>query len=202
MKRPAAAVLFSTIVFLTGCSAVQRTPPPEVWDDMKRQGRFMPQMETEMTDVFADARMSRIPPEDTVARGHLTENTAYYTGMEGDLYVGRMPVPVTAALIGQGQTKFNIYCQPCHDRTGSARGIVPTRVPLWQPVNLNEQRIVEAADGDLFNVISNGRRTMPPYRYQITVEDRWAIIAYVRVLERAAHATMNDVPAEHTAELK
>jgi mono/diheme cytochrome c family protein len=201
MKRPAAAVLLTAIVFLTGCSQVQRTPPPEVWDDMKRQGRFMPQMETEMTDVFADGRMSRIPPEDTVARGHLTENTAYYTGMEGDLYVGRMPVTVNRALIAQGQTKFNIYCTPCHDRTGSGRGIVPTRVPLWQPSNLTEQRLVDAADGDLFNVITNGRRTMPAYRFQVPVEDRWAIISYVRVLQRAAHATAAEVPAEQAAEL-
>ena len=113
MKRSAATVLLAAIVFLTGCSQVQRVPPPEVWDDMKRQGRFMAQMETEMTDVFADARMSRIPPEDTVARGHLTENTAYYTGMQGDLYVGRIPIPVTAALVKQGQMRFNINCTPC-----------------------------------------------------------------------------------------
>ncbi len=202
MKRAAAAVLLAGFVLLAGCSAVQRTPPPEVWDDMKRQGKFLPQNETEMTDVFTDGRMSRIPPEDTVARGHLTENTAYYTGMEGDLYVGRIPVPVNAALIQQGQTKFNIYCTPCHDRTGSGRGIVPTRVPLWQPSNLTEQRLVEAADGDIFNVITNGRRTMPAYRYQISVEDRWAIISYVRVLQRAAHASPNEVPADHQAELK
>jgi mono/diheme cytochrome c family protein len=76
------------------------------------------------------------------------------------------------------------------------------RVPIWQPANLTDQRLVDAADGDLFNVITNGRRTMPPYRFQVPVADRWAIIAYVRVLQRAAHATDKDVPADRLAELR
>jgi mono/diheme cytochrome c family protein len=81
-------------------------------------------------------------------------------------------------------------------------GIVPTRVPTWQPSNLTEDRVVQFADGDIFNVITNGRRSMPAYRFQIAIEDRWAIIAYVRALQRAAHATKADVPADHTAELQ
>jgi mono/diheme cytochrome c family protein len=202
MKRLSASLLCAAVVLLTGCSAVQRSSPVEVWDDMKRQEKFLPQNETGLTDIFADARQSRIPPEGTIARGHLNDNSALYTGMEGELYVGRIPMQVTPALIHQGQLRFNTYCTPCHDRTGSGRGIVPTRVPIWQPSNLMEQRLVEAADGDIFNVITNGRRTMPGYRFQITVEDRWAIIAYVRVLQRAAHSTQNDVPAEHIAELR
>lgn len=198
---PLVAIVIA-LAFLTGCNGIQRTPPIEVWDDMKRQPKFMAQMETTMTDVFPDGRESRIPPEGTIARGYLTENTAYYTGMDGDLYVGKMPVQITADLLKQGEEKFRINCTPCHDRTGSGRGIVPTRVPVWQPSNLTEQRLVEAADGDLFNVITNGRRTMPAYRFQVSVADRWAIIAYVRVLQRAAHATEKDVPADHLADLK
>ena len=113
------------------------------------------------------------------------------------MYVGKSPVPLTPELLHEGQTKFNTYCTPCHDRTGSGQGIVPTRVPTWQPSNLTEDRVVQFADGDIFNVITNGRRTMPAYRFQITVEDRWAIIAYVRALQRAAHAHRQaDVPAD------
>ena len=62
--------------------------------------------------------------------------------------------------------------------------------------------MVQFADGEIFNVITNGRRSMPAYSFQMTVEDRWAIIAYVRVLQRAAHATINDVPADQRAELQ
>ena len=78
---------------------------------------------------------------------------------------------------------------------------MPTHVPTWQPSNLTEDRVVQFADGDIFNVITNGRRTMPAYSFQVSVEDRWAIIAYVRVLQRAAHGTVNDVPADQKAAL-
>ncbi|MGA3186451.1 MAG: cytochrome c [Bryobacteraceae bacterium] len=195
-----ATVILAAFV-LTGCSGVQRDPPIQVWDDMKQQPKFKPQGENELP-FLSYGRDARRPPEGTVARGHMTEDTAYFTGMEGDLYVGKSPVPLTPALLHQGQLRFNTYCQPCHDKTGSGVGIVPTRVPTWQPSNLTEDRVVQFADGDIFNVITNGRRSMPSYRFQIVVDDRWAIIAYVRALQRAAHATKADVPADHMAELQ
>ena len=198
---PLLAVVLAALL-LTGCSSIQRDPPIQVWDDMKQQPRFHPQGENEVSALAADHRDARRPPEGTIARGHMMEQTAYFTGMEGDLYVGKSPVALTPALLQQGQTKFNTYCQPCHDKTGSGQGIVPTRVPTWQPSNLTEDRVVQFADGDIFNVISNGRRSMPAYRFQIAIEDRWAIIAYVRALQRAAHATKSDVPSDHTAELQ
>jgi len=191
-RGPVISVLFAAAL-LAGCSGIQRDTPLQVWDDMKHQQKFKAQ--SGVDGIFADGRSNRLVPEDTVARGHFRDESPYNTGMDGALYVGKMPVPVTLDLIKQGQAKFNIYCSPCHDQTGMGRGIVPTRVPAWQPSNLTEQRLVEAADGDLFNVITNGRRTMPPYRFQIVTEDRWAIIAYVRALQRAAHAKPEEVPA-------
>ena len=191
-RGPVISVLLAAAL-LAGCSGVQRVTPIQVWDDMKHQQKFKAQAPVD--GIFADGRSNRLLPEDTVARGHFRDDSPYNTGMDGALYVGKMPVPVTLDLIKQGQAKFNIYCTPCHDQTGMGHGIVPTRVPAWQPSNLTEQRLVEAADGDLFNVITNGRRTMPPYRFQIVTEDRWAIIAYVRALQRAAHAKPEEVPA-------
>ena len=181
------------LLLLAGCSGIQRSTPMQVWDDMKHQQKFKPQ--SQVDGIFADGRSNRLLPEDTVARGHFKDDSPYNTGMDGALYVGKMPVQVTMDLIKQGQARFNIYCTPCHDQTGMGHGIVPTRVPAWQPSNLTEQRVVELADGDIFTVITNGRRTMPPYRFQIVTEDRWAIIAYVRALQRAAHAKPEDVPA-------
>jgi len=195
---PLACILIA-LLFLSGCSNVQRVPPVQVWDDMKKQEKFKPQMEN---DVFADRRDSRRPPEGVVARGHLADDTPYFTGMEGEMYVGKNPVPITMDLLKKGQQKFGTYCTPCHDRTGSGTGIVPTRVPAWQPSNLMEDRVVQFADGDIFNVITHGRRTMPSYRFQVAVEDRWAIIAYLRVLQRAGHSTLNDVPADHRTDLQ
>ena len=199
MKRFLAAPVLALAV-LAGCSGTQRTPPIQVWWDMKQQDRFHPQGQNDLP-FLKDGRDARRPPEGTVARGHLAEMTPYYTGMEGDLYVGKSPVPMTPALLKQGQMKFNTYCQPCHDKTGSGQGIVPAHIPTWQPSNLTEDRVVQFADGDIFNVITNGRRSMPAYRFQVAVEDRWAIIAYVRALQRAAHSTMADVPADKTSEL-
>jgi len=176
------ALIVCALVFLSGCSNIQRDPPIQVWPDMKWESKFKPQMETEL---FADHRQSRVPPEGTVARGQLAEDSIYNTGMDGEYYVGKSPVPMTIGEIKKGQAKFGTYCTPCHDRAGTGQGIVPLHVPSWQPSNLMEDRVVQFADGEIFQVISNGRRTMPAYKYQISVEDRWAIISYLRVLQRA-----------------
>jgi mono/diheme cytochrome c family protein len=201
--------IVAALTFLSGCSSVQRTPPLEVWDDMKREGKFKPQMEN---TIFADHSDSRRPPDGVVARGHLNEDVTYYTGMVGEMYVGKNPAldlalnktngVDLAALLDKGHARFNTYCSPCHDRQGSGGGIVPLHVPTWQPANLMEDRVVQFADGEIFNVVTNGRRSMPPYKFQISVEDRWAIIAYLRVLQRAWHASPNDVATAHRMELQ
>jgi len=196
--------IVAALMFLSGCSSVQRDPPVQVWDDMKRQEKFKPQLEN---TIFADHRDSRRPPEGVVSRGDLEADTPYYTGMVGDLYVGRNPAfdqpgVDLPAMIKHGQMRFNTYCSPCHDREGMGVGIVPVHVPTWQPANLMEDRVVQFADGEIFNVVSNGRRSMPAYKFQVSVEDRWAIIAYLRVLQRAAHASVSDVPAERRSELQ
>jgi mono/diheme cytochrome c family protein len=192
MKHLNAWFAVPALVLVAGCSSVQRNTPIQVWDDMKHQQKFKAQ--APVVGIFADGRSNRLLPEDTVARDAYRDNSAYNTGLENGMYVGKSPVPVTPALLEQGQTKFNIYCAPCHDQTGMGHGIIPARVPVWQPSNLTEDRVVQFADGDIFNVITNGRRTMPPYRYQVVVADRWAIVAYVRALQRAAHGTPAEAP--------
>jgi mono/diheme cytochrome c family protein len=185
--------VIGAMLVLGGCSSIQRDPPLQVWPDMKFQKKFKPQRST---DLFPDMRESRRPPEGAIARGHMLEDNPFNTGMDGKLYVGKSPVKVTAELLTEGQWRFKTYCSPCHDETGLGRGMVPKRWPAWQPQNLMEDRIVEMADGDIFNVITYGRRTMPPYGAQNRPEERWAIIAYVRVLQRGTHGTLGDVPPE------
>ncbi len=184
---------------LAGCSGPQRDPPFQLWPDMKFQPKFRAQLST---DLFADHRESRAAPTGAIARGHMQDDTPFFTGMEGKLYVGKMPVPVTEELLTEGQWRFTTYCTPCHDRTGLGKGMVPLRWPAWQPQNLMDDRIVQMADGDIFNVITYGRRTMPPYMVQNRPAERWAIIAYVRVLQRSAHGTINDVPEPERASLE
>ena len=190
------AALIPALVLLAGCSSVQRDTPIQVWDDMKHQQKFKAQ--APVAGIFDDGRSNRLLPEDTVARDNYFDASPYSTGLENGMYVGKNPVPITLELLEQGQTKFNIYCSPCHDQTGMGHGIVPTHVPTWQPSNLTEDRVVQFADGDIFNVITNGRRTMPSYRYQVVIADRWAIVAYVRALQRAAHSKPDEVPAGTT----
>src|SRR5450755_978757 len=134
-------ILALSVLTLAGCSGVQRDPPVQVWDDMKHQPKFHPQGENEVSALAADHRDARRPPEGTIARGAASDQSAFNTGMDGDMYVGKSPVPLTPALLHQGQMRFNTYCQPCHDKTGSGVGIVPTRVPTWQPSNLTEDRV-------------------------------------------------------------
>lgn len=201
-KKPALVATFTLVGILSGCSAVQRDTPLQVWDDMKHQPKFKAQSEMEESNVFQYRRVTQQPVEDTVARGRLREDTPFNTGVDKGMYVGKSPVPLTREVLVQGQTKFNVYCSPCHDQSGMGKGIVPTRVPAWQPANLTEQRIVDYSDGELFDVVTHGRNTMTGYFFFLTPEDRWAVIAYVRALQRAAHGKLEDVPAEERAALK
>jgi mono/diheme cytochrome c family protein len=188
------------VLLLAGCSSIQRDPPLQVWPDMRLQPRFEAQGST---GLFPDNRQSRRRPEGVVARGHMDEDSPFNTGMlENGLYIGKMPIEVTEAVLTEGQRRFNTYCAPCHDQTALGRGMVPQRWPAWQPANLTEQRVVELADGDIFNVITYGRRTMPPYGAPIRPAERWTIIAYLRVLQRAAHGSINDVPEEFRSGLE
>jgi mono/diheme cytochrome c family protein len=198
---PIAAVV-AAVVLLSGCSAgPQRSPSFRLFTDMEHQQKYQPQSES---PLFADHRSNRQPPAGVVARGHLRDDDVLNTGFTpAGLYTGKNPLTITAELLKTGQTRFNTYCTPCHDRTGSGKGIVALRTPAWQPSNLLEDRVKTLADGYIFDTITNGRRSMPAYRFQIQSEhDRWAIVAYVRALQRATSGTVADVPENLRAGLK
>ncbi|HUO08627.1 MAG TPA: cytochrome c [Phycisphaerae bacterium] len=123
-------------------------------------------------------------------------------------YVHMIPsqVKVTPEFLRRGEERFNIYCAPCHGMSGYGDGMINARAQSlmatgtdgtsWtQPQNLNEQKIIDRPDGHIFNTITNGIRTMPPYDKQISIMDRWAIVAYVRALEQSQHASPKDVAA-------
>jgi mono/diheme cytochrome c family protein len=193
------AALSALALLLAGCgSDVQRVPPLQVWPDMKWQVKPYPQG---ASTLFSDGRAARRPVEDTVARGYVAREDVYLTGISNNQYVGKNLEPLTPELMKLGQAKFNIYCTPCHSRVGDGKGIVALRTPAWQPSNLHEQRVREQADGQIYNTISFGRRTMPSYRFQITDHDRWAIVAYVRALQRTDGA-VGDVPESLRANLR
>jgi mono/diheme cytochrome c family protein len=137
---------------------------------------------------FADGRNMRTPPAGTVARGLLKDDDAFYRGGDSANPVQVSPVPVSAELLERGQERFNIYCSPCHSRTGLGNGIVVQRGFL-PPPSLHDPRIVEMPDGQIFQVITKGIRNMPSYAKQIPESDRWAIVAYVRALQFSQNAS-------------
>ncbi len=191
MKR--AILVISIGLIAVGCvrEMPKQEPGMRLETNMFRQPRYEAQ---DAGEFFADGAAMRMPVEGTIARGELHENVAYYTGLTaaGDT-VKESPVPTTMAELLRGQERFNIYCSPCHGRTGDGQGMVVKR-GLLPPPNFIEDRLLAAPDGHIFNVITNGIRNMPPYKYQIPVADRWAIIAYFRALQRSQHASPNDVP--------
>jgi hypothetical protein len=183
-----------SVLMLTACAGMtSRKPPIEVFDDMDRQPKYKPQ---QASGFFGDARTSRVPVPGSIARGQLREDDGYHTGIVNNMYIGKNPLPITREVLLRGQQRYNIYCSPCHDRAGEGKGIVAIRTPSWQPTNLQEDRQKQMADGEIFSIITQGRRSMPAYRFQVPVDDRWAIVSYVRALQRTTNAKLEDIPQE------
>ena len=129
----------------------------------------------------------------TVARGTLQDDEAFFTGKNDKVTVKELPFPVDEALLNRGEERFNIYCSPCHDKTGGGNGMVVQR-GYRQPPSFHIDRLRQADAGYFFDVMTNGFGAMPDYRAQIAPRDRWAIVAYIRALQLSQHAAAADVP--------
>jgi mono/diheme cytochrome c family protein len=151
-----------------------------------------PRMKTyAMSDFYADLRSERPPVEGTVARGQLHEDTYFYTGKIGANPDDYMPFPVTEDVLKRGRERFNIYCAPCHSRLGDGNGMLPQR-GYKQPPTYHQDRLRKAPLGYFFDVMTNGFGAMPDYAMQISPEDRWKIVAYIRALQLSQNATQAD----------
>lgn len=188
-------VVLAGLLLLAGCTRNRpaEKPPIHVNPNMDWQPRYDAQ---ETSKFFADGAAMRTPPAGTVARGYLRNDAGYYTGLteSGDT-VKTNPRPVDMDLLKRGQDRFNIYCSPCHSRLGDGQGIMISRGYI-PPPSFHIDRLRTAKDGHIFWVISNGIRNMPSYRSQVSADDRWAIVAYVRALQRAHDASLEDIPTE------
>ena len=159
--------------------------------DMHNQPKYIPLRDS---DFFANGSSARPLPEDTVARGTLEDDAVFYTGKENGQPVTELPIALTQQLLDRGEQRYDIYCSPCHDRSGSGEGMIVRR-GYKQPPSYHIDRLREAPIGHFFDVMTNGFGAMPDYAGQIKAEDRWAIIAYIRALQLSEHATLDDVPA-------
>jgi len=159
---------------------------------MHDQPKYIP---LRQSTFFGDERSARPLVAGTVARGQLREDPLLYTGKVNGADATMFPFAVDGRVMARGRERYDIYCSPCHGQTGQGDGMVVRR-GFRRPPTYHQDRLRNAPVGHIYDVITNGFGAMPDYAAQIKVEDRWAIIAYVRALQLSEHATLADVPAD------
>lgn len=165
--------------------------------DMHDAPRYEP---LEASAFFTDGRGSRMLVTNTVARGTLREDEHLYQGKIDGQLTDMFPIPVTADVMARGQERFNVFCAPCHGRTGQGNGMVVQR-GFRAPPSFHEDRLRNAPVGYFFDAETNGFGAMQDYSAQVPVADRWAIAAYIRALQLSQRATIDDVPVERRPDL-
>jgi len=217
-------LLTITLLALLGFRGqLHQSEPWEIFPDMVRQMKVRAQAPLEF---FADGSGARAPIAGTVPIGYemprpqnspsgappgesvshrrlaFSVGTDYYdTGKMGSNWGTGIPIEVTPQLLERGQQRFSVTCAMCHGATAEGNGITK-QYGLATVVTLQDDRIRKMADGEIFNTITNGKNTMMAYGPNIVVADRWAIIAYLRALQRSQGASIADVPPEHRSELE
>jgi mono/diheme cytochrome c family protein len=166
--------------------------------DMHDQPKYVPFRES---TFFPDQRSARPVVAGTVARGQLREDALLYTGKVNGVDATIFPFEVDERTLRRGQERFNIYCSPCHARTGEGDGLVVRR-GYRRPPSYHDDRLRNAPVGHFFDVMTNGFGAMPDYAAQIKPEDRWAIAAYIRALQLSRSARLEDVPAADRGKLQ
>jgi mono/diheme cytochrome c family protein len=190
--------------------ALSRKTPLYVFPDMRRQLKLRPQ---EPNAFFANGVSSQLPVPGTMARGkpiqtaggpvYPYEDSPVFTGCASGTtnFVENNPLPVSARLLERGRQRFTIYCSPCHGQEADGNGITRKLGAMAVVANLHDKRIVEMPDGEIFNTITFGKNLMGAYGPNVPVEDRWAVIAYLRAVQLSWLGTTNDVPQELRASL-
>jgi mono/diheme cytochrome c family protein len=208
-------LLYIILILLTGVAVgvgiagrqgrLSRQPPIEVFPDMDRQLKLRPQ---QPNGFFTNGLSSQLPPPGTIARGEPLQtvsgpvyafedapvNTGRVTGTTN--FVETNPLPVTGPLLQRGRERFNIYCAPCHGALGDGNGITKKLGVMPTVANLQDKRIVEMADGEIFNTITFGKGLMGAHGPLVLVADRWAVIAYLRALQLSQLGSVDDLPPD------
>lgn len=188
-RRAALLVVLALATTLAACRAPQK---------MATQPSYKPY---KGSSFFADGSSARPLIEGTVARGTLREDVFLNTGKVNNTLVNSFPFEITEQRLRRGRERYDIYCSVCHGRTGIGNGMIVQR-GYKQPPSLHTPALRARPVGHYFDVMTNGFGVMPPYASQVSVEDRWAIAAYIRVLQMSQNATMADVPADKRASIR
>lgn len=155
----------------------------------------------EPSSFFNDGRSERPAVPGTVARGQLRTDELYYTGKVNGQIANVFPFPITKKDLQRGQQRFNIYCAPCHDYTGSGDGMIVQR-GFPPPPSYHIDRLMKAPVGHFFDVMTNGYGTMYSYAARVSPRDRWCIAAYIRALQLSQNAPLSDVPSKELTKLE
>ncbi len=213
--------LYFVLMVLVGAAAgvgiagfqgrMSRQPPIEVFPDMDRQLKLRP---AQPNNFFPNGLSSQLPPLGTIARSEplQTVNGPVYAFEDASINTGRVtgttnfvetnPLPVTGPLLRRGRERFDIYCAPCHGALGDGNGITKKIGVMPTVANLQDKRIVEMADGEIFNTVTHGKSTMGAYGPIMPVTDRWAVIAYLRALQLSQLGSLADLPPDQQAAFK
>lgn len=183
--RPRLAVFLALLAVSalgSACRGMTSSKPPiHINPSMDNQPKARPQSES---DFFYDGASMRLPVPGTVARGELQEDRAFYEGKDAaGNPLATTPVEATGELLARGDDRYHIYCQPCHDPRGDGKGVLAQRggVPT---TSMHDPKVLSAADGHIYDVITNGLGLMPAYRWPLEPRDRWAIVAFVRQMQQ------------------
>ena len=195
--RVLSAIVLISAVPLAGCArgCTSSRPPIHLNPSMDNQPKVRAQS---ASAFFYDGSAMRQPIPGTVAIGGLKEDTAFFTGKSADgQFVAAIPVTVDENVLERGRERYTIYCQPCHDARGDGKGILFQRgnVPT---ATFHQEKMLKYSDGQIFDIMTNGQGLMPAYRWPIPPADRWAIVAYVRGLQRDWQARNTSAAAPTT----
>jgi hypothetical protein len=188
------AIVLTSVLALGGCArgCTSSRPPIHLNPSMDDQPKVLAQT---ASAFFYDGASMRQPVPGTIPIGGLQEDGAFFTGKGRDeQFVATIPMNVDEAFVERGRQRYVIYCQPCHDARGDGKGILFQRgnVPT---ATYHQEKILKYPDGQIFDVITNGTGLMSGYRWPIPPADRWAIVAYVRELQRKRLATATGASA-------
>lgn len=182
-----------------GCSTemtlIEPEPGLERMMEQPRYNAYAP------SPLFGDGRAMRPPPAGTVPRERLVGSTVFTRGTEDGREVDRIPIPLTRALLETGRERFETVCATCHGVLGDGVSPVAENMQLRPPRSLHDAEVRDATPGRIFRVASEGYGLMPSYAAWLTVEERWAVVAYVRALELSRAARVDALPADVRDEL-
>lgn len=196
MSRGNAMRRLALIVLILALAACKGKGP--TLQKMATQPKYDP---LEASDFFADGMSARPRIAGTVARGELSLDPFLSTGKINGALGDGFPFPVTEQVMNRGQERFNVYCSPCHSKLGDGNGMIPSR-GYRRPPSFHTETLRAARTGHFYDVITNGFGAMPPYAAQITVRDRWAIVAYIRALQVSQSGTVADLPPDMRGKLE